>query len=705
MECRGLIVGYRYRDNAHVEDYPFPCGETNPRIRVTGTEEESGGCRLYRVECSPVSVNGDVGRIELLRLELSFGEMPEDTVRVFCNGFQSWTESREFYPRERMQPVRLLPGRIFGLRNYGDYHFKSYPAARGRFHSYTYTYLRLSDGKVVLFGSLSEDEGYTIFDIDYTHRLVRIEKECTGTLVTQSYRAFSIFTYQGAEEEAFSRYFAAFGGGRNPSAARLSSTVTGWTSWYNYYTAISEDIILSNLEAYAEHTPEMEPPVVFQIDDGYQTAVGDWLDIKPEFPRGMKFIAEAAAAKGFIPGLWLAPFVCAKNSKLRNEHPEWILKDDKGRPVSGGWNPLWGGTFYALDIGNQNFLNYLEKVFAAVLDEWGFGMVKLDFLYAAAMIPKRGKNRGQLMADALRLLKGFSRERLVLGCGVPLGSSFGIVDCCRIGSDVALKWEDRVLRFFRYRERVSVINSLTSTIGRHRLGGRIFLNDPDVFILRSDNCSLSSVQKRTLLFTNCLFGQLIFTSDNLREYSEEELRLYRAWLPHKPKRILKTVWVPGSDACRYAEFEIEGRFYLGFINLSRKTAAVDLPEGYWFTNRCPFGAYFMRGPENLECGPYESRCFLRLPSQDRGGVGKEPPVRENRVALAGTDGHIFPGSEVREVSCSGREIRVAFEPEWKSPVTAYLSVAGEGGYSINGADCGAQEPLPGLYIIKTELGR
>ena len=115
-------------------------------LSATGTEEDTGGGRRYRVECSPVSVNGDVGRIELIRLEMSFVKMPKNTVRVFCNGFQSWTESREYHPQERMKPVRPLPGWIFGLRNYGDYHFKPYPAASGRFHSYTYTYLRLSGG-------------------------------------------------------------------------------------------------------------------------------------------------------------------------------------------------------------------------------------------------------------------------------------------------------------------------------------------------------------------------------------------------------------------------------------------------------------------------------------------------------------------------------------------------------------------------------
>ena len=75
--------------------------------------------------------------------------------------------------------------------------------------------------------------------------------------------------------------------------------LTGWTSWYNYYTNISEEIILKNTSAFAEK----EVPIdVIQIDDGYQSRVGDWLKIKPSFPNGMGKVAKEIKNKGFKAG-------------------------------------------------------------------------------------------------------------------------------------------------------------------------------------------------------------------------------------------------------------------------------------------------------------------------------------------------------------------------------------------------------------------
>jgi hypothetical protein len=86
-------------------------------------------------------------------------------------------------------------------------------------------------------------------------------------------------------------------------------------------------------------------------------------------------------------------------------------------------------------------------VFDTVLNKWGFDMVKLDFLFAAAMIPQRGKSRGEIMTDAMEFLREVvGPNKIILGCGVPLGPSWRKVDYCRIGSDVAPWWEGKTKR-------------------------------------------------------------------------------------------------------------------------------------------------------------------------------------------------------------------------------------------------------------------
>ena len=122
-----------------------------------------------------------------------------------------------------------------------------------------------------------------------------------------------------------------------------------------------------------------------------------------------------------------------------------------------------------------------------VTREWGFRLLKLDFLFAACMVPHDGLNRGQLMADALGLLRESVPEGVAFDlCGVPLASALGRTEYCRIGCDVGLDWDDVPYMRLLHRERVSTKRSLANTRGRAHLDGRAFRNDPDVFFLRDD---------------------------------------------------------------------------------------------------------------------------------------------------------------------------------------------------------------------------
>ena len=115
----------------------------------------------------------------------------------------------------------------------------------------------------------------------------------------------------------------------------------------------------------------------FQVDDGYQTAVGDWLSVdSKKFPFGMRRVADAVHQRGLKAGLWLAPFAVQKNAYLAKKHPGWLVADKKGSPLMVGAN--WGG-FYALDIYHKEARAYIKQVFQTVLHTWGFDMVKLDF--------------------------------------------------------------------------------------------------------------------------------------------------------------------------------------------------------------------------------------------------------------------------------------------------------------------------------------
>jgi alpha-galactosidase len=138
------------------------------------------------------------------------------------------------------------------------------------------------------------------------------------------------------------------------------------------------------------------------------------------------------------------------------------------------------------------------------------------------------------MCDAMALLRECVGEKLILGCGVPLGPAFGKVDYCRIGSDVDLVFEPVPVKSKVNREIVSVQTAIKNTIFRRGLNGRVFGNDPDVFYLRNALKEVDGDRKskkplkitwdqRVLWADLCRnLGTIIFTSDNAANYDEKQ---------------------------------------------------------------------------------------------------------------------------------------------------------------------------------------
>ena len=463
--------------------------------------------------------------ITLTKVVLTFPHLFMPDERLFLNGYQSWTDSKETDIHAHMPGLANIPAELVqeqSLDRYGDYRFTRYPAL----HGFTYAYIRRG-AQWQLFGSLSERNGFTVFYFDVANHSITIEKDCENLQIDAPYEAYRLCLLTGDEQQVFDTYFAMMQLPK-PTLARK----TGYTTWYQHYQDIDRAIIQSNLDAMAAFAYPFD---VFQIDDGYQTAVGDWLHVEHrKFPDGLKPIAGQIKARGMIPGLWLAPFCAQIGSLLATEHPDWLVKDAQGQPICCGSN--WGG-FYALDVCLPPVKRYLAGVFDVVVHQWGFELLKLDFLYAACVEPRPGKTRGQIMCEAMDLIRDCVGDKLIIGCGVPLGPAFGKVDFCRIGCDVSLTWDDLPHMQNWHRERVSTKNAIINTLFRRQLNGRAFVNDPDVLLLRDENLDLTAMQKEILAQINCLCGDLIFTSDNVAGYDPTQKEQLLHLLQAEPARI------------------------------------------------------------------------------------------------------------------------------------------------------------------------
>lgn len=529
-------------------------GYSGPHFSVITVNDESG-VKLTLIPSRPIT---------LISASLEFWHEYEKNEKFFVNGYQSWTTSGEMSAEDIYRGTTPLAGVTKYTKDMaitsGDYAFTRYEPRPGFFHSFTYTYLRRGD-EFELFGSLSERNGYTVFYSDMEKHIFSVEKDVEGLTISEPYEMFDIVRFVGGYDEVFDKYFAAMG----LPAKKHIDRLTGYTSWYNYFQKIDENIILRDLKGLSRARESVN---IFQIDDGYEPFVGDWLDYNgKDFPNGMKTIADAVHREGYLAGIWLAPFnVQRGKSRILKEHPDWLIRNPDGKPQLGC--VAWGGA-YTLDIYNPEVREHLKKVFDTVLNDWGYDMVKLDFLYSQCRTPRDNKTRGTIMCEAMDFLRECVGDKLILGCGVPLGPAFGVVDACRISCDVDLSYGGKFYNSMSINNELpSAQNAINNSMFRRHLNGRAFLNDPDVFFLRDHNLTFTWEQKLLLAKINNLFGRVLFVSDDAGEYSEAELEVLKETFRESDAKILDVKCVGArADGNYEIKFIENGEEKLLYFNL------------------------------------------------------------------------------------------------------------------------------------------
>lgn len=305
---------------------------------------------------------------------------------------------------------------------------------------------------------------------------------------------------------------------------------TGWCSWYYFYNRVNERDVISNLDALRRLPYRVD---YAQIDDGFQAATGDWLTPNEKFPRGMKPVADEIAAAGFRPGLWLAPFTVNRASRLFAEHPEWLLRDERGEIIT--WD-IWLGPCAGLDCTHPGAQQWLRHLVRTVVREWGYTFLKLDALFTACYPGARHHAPTTTTTANLRRGLAIIREEagddtFILGCSCPFGPAIGLVDAMRVGPDVEARWfnDDQPTQ-------PSAKNALRLSLQRNWMHRRFWLNDPDCLTVRDDSSpvvpgSLTLDEARFLATGIALSGGLTVFSDDLATLSPERQAIALRVLP------------------------------------------------------------------------------------------------------------------------------------------------------------------------------
>ncbi|OWY59351.1 hypothetical protein B7486_75030, partial [cyanobacterium TDX16] len=143
--------------------------------------------------------------------------------------------------------------------------------------------------------------------------------------------------------------------GRAANARTTAPFQVGWCSWYHYFHDVTEQDVKDNLALAADW-----PFDVYQVDDGYQRKIGDWLRTADTFPSGVEQMASDIGTKGFVPGIWLAPFVASPHSEVAADHPEYFARElHLDRPLMGMYHPQWDGAQWSLDTTRADVQDHL----------------------------------------------------------------------------------------------------------------------------------------------------------------------------------------------------------------------------------------------------------------------------------------------------------------------------------------------------------
>jgi len=421
--------------------------------------------------------------------------------RYFKHGWQSWSEAAWVSMKENPQPIQPPERRP----QCDDPAYALSPAHGGS----GLGAIEGFDGRMLFLGALRPG--------------ARIEADRVS-LKGQSERENEWFVAYGAWESVLARYTELLANtlgvrGQNP-AYRV------WSSWYGFYSNISENLMLEVLSGL-----QGLPFEVFQLDDGWQQNMGDW-EPNHKFPSGMQTIALRAQSLGLRPGLWLAPFIVRPSSGLFKEHPDWFLRDEAGELVSAG--SVWGGT-YGLDVTLPAVQDWLVALVQKVRG-WGYRYLKLDFLYASALPAVRhgGEAREDAYREALRLIReAAGPEVYILVCGAPILASLGLADGIRIGPDVAPFWDNEDRRALLHDPTgPSAYGALKTSL--HRLWLRPLIHtDPDVAYFRSRYTLLTPEQRQVLQDLAVVSG-FKATSDPPAWLDGEEREQLREWLEANP---------------------------------------------------------------------------------------------------------------------------------------------------------------------------
>ncbi len=624
----------------------------------------------------------------------------------FSNGWQSWSPSQWYGADSRMNVSKLGGLQLPMIKNTGT----PLPDQEGVFTSDFFAVIGDRVGRTgFLIGSLSQKNQFTSILANFNnepdlHMWVngdnaRLDPGCTMTTDWAVYNPVLL-----DHRDPLEKYLEAVA--REHHIRVPEDSPTGWCSWYHFYTKISEPIIRDNLKAIVDQQETM-PLQLVQVDDGFESQIGDWFTFKPEFPNGVAGLAAEIKQEGLLPGLWLAPFILHPKAEIVKQHPEWLLRKANGKPVNCGF--VWNALTTALDLTVPEALEYACRVVKTASAEWGYPYLKLDFLYAAAVdcqYQDRTLTRAQVLRRGMEAIReAVGPDVTLLGCGAPFGAMLGLVEAMRIGADVSGDWQptfNGIQLFIKNEPAMPCArNSIRNIITRANFHGHWWVNDPDCLLIRPES-HLSLAEVQSLASAISLTGGSLLVSDDLPILPKDRLKIAECLLPIMGERARVVDWFDSGmpSMLRLDKVNESGEWHIltrfnwldKACDLTLAAEEYQLDEGdYWVSD-------FWSG-KTIRVNA-EERLWLEGVGAHGCAVTAWRKALPGQAVYLGSDLHISQGVEVADWKVDHKEVKLTLRLPRKAEGRIKLWVPGVvHSVNVNGQPVQAQTNADGILSI------
>ena len=433
--------------------------------------------------------------------------------RLFCNGFQSQSDSRWLRPGEQLPALSPFASSRWKYGNPDRHPFISETATTS--HSWTYGSIAHTDGNYSLFASLSEHTGFTIVRYLCKSNVVKITWEAHDFPLKHSFPALDVLVLRGSDEQVFGQY-----------ADLLKKTEKNAVP-IRTCISISLDFAQRQLVEQIRALEAEEIPLdLVLVDEGFPFALGDW---SAQGGKAVQGIGQAAAAIHQLQqsaGISFAPFLCSVHSDFFKNKKDYLLKDDTGKPLQIKHPSSRKGDFYVLDFYKQQVKDYLTQIFRALCQQHTYDFLRLDALHYICLFPPKGKTSGQLMCEAIDFLKNISKGAKLLTASLPLGAAMGRVDYCQLACYPVPTWKSRWLEWLNVREAASFASTVATQLARRYITQWLLRQSPSLLSAQS-RCT--DEQYQCLLLINCLTGAgLVIPSTHFPNATEDLATLREA---------------------------------------------------------------------------------------------------------------------------------------------------------------------------------